>query len=255
MPATRLRRVPACRTTLAGTHADVREVVPEGLSIGVDEMRALVQLAARHARRPAATRSSSSSDADRLTEQAANALLKAVEEPPDRTVFLLCAPSDHPDDVPITIRSRCRVVSLHSPPASAIAAVLARRDGIDPATAEWAASVCGGHIGRARHLATDAEARARRERVLAVPLGLRNLGDAFAAADELVKAARRGRRPRARSRDAGRARGAGRRAWGRAARQGVAAARPRPGRRDEDPGEAAVLRGSPAPSATCSTWP
>jgi DNA polymerase-3 subunit delta' len=179
----------ACRTTLHGTHADVREVVPQGLSIGVDEMRALVQIAARQ---PATGRYQIViiGDADRLTERAANALLKAVEEPSEQTVFLLCAPSEHPDDVPITIRSRCRVVSLHSPPASAIAAVLTRRDGIDPATAEWAASVCGGHIGRARHLATDAEARARRERVLAVPLGLRGLGDAFTAADELDKAAK-----------------------------------------------------------------
>jgi len=179
----------ACRTALHGTHADVREVVPEGLSIGVDEMRALVQLAARH---PATGRYQIViiGDADRLTERAANALLKAVEEPSEQTVFLLCAPSDHPDDVPITIRSRCRVVSLHSPPASAIADVLVHRDGIDRATADWAASVCGGHIGRARHLATDADARARRERVLAVPLGLRGLGDAFAAADELDRAAK-----------------------------------------------------------------
>jgi DNA polymerase-3 subunit delta' len=179
----------ACRTTLHGTHADVREVVPEGLSIGVDAMRALVQLAARH---PVTGRYQIViiADADRLTERAANALLKAVEEPSEQTVFLLCAPSDHPDDVPITIRSRCRVVSLHSPPAQAIADVLAHRDGVDRATADWAASVCGGHIGRARHLATDAEARARRERVLAVPLGLRGLGDAFAAADELDRAAK-----------------------------------------------------------------
>ncbi len=179
----------ACRTTLHGTHADVREVVPEGLSIGVDEMRALVQLAARH---PATGRYQIViiGDADRLTERAANALLKAVEEPSEQTVFLLCAPSDHPDDVPITIRSRCRMISLHSPPAAAIAAVLAHRDGIDRPTAEWAASVCGGHVGRARHLATDAEARARRERVLAVPLGLRGLGDAFAAAEALDRAAK-----------------------------------------------------------------
>ncbi len=179
----------ACRTTLHGTHADVREVVPEGLSIGVDEMRALVQLAARH---PATGRYQIViiADADRLTERAANALLKAVEEPSEQTVFLLCAPSDHPDDVPITIRSRCRMISLHSPPAAAIAAVLVHRDGIDRPTAEWAASVCGGHVGRARHLATDAEARARRERVLAVPLGLRGLGDAFAAAEELDRAAK-----------------------------------------------------------------
>ncbi|MDT7671606.1 MAG: polymerase subunit delta, partial [Pseudonocardiales bacterium] len=94
----------SCHTVLAGTHPDVREVVPEGLSISVSEMRALVQIAAR--------RPSSGgwqivviADADRLTEGAANALLKAVEEPTARTVFLLCAPSDHPDDVPVTIRS------------------------------------------------------------------------------------------------------------------------------------------------------
>jgi DNA polymerase III subunit delta' len=179
----------ACRTTMHGTHADVREVVPEGLSIGVDEMRALVQLAARH---PVTGRYQIViiGDADRLTERAANALLKAVEEPSEQTVFLLCAPSDHPDDVPITIRSRCRAVPLHSPPPDAIAAVLAGRDGIERSTAEWAASVCGGHVGRARHLATDPDARARRERVLAVPLGLRGLGDAFAAADELDRAAK-----------------------------------------------------------------
>lgn len=191
----------ACRTTLHGTHADVREVVPEGLSIGVDEMRALVQLAARH---PATGRYQIViiGDADRLTERAANALLKAVEEPSEQTVFLLCAPSDHPDDVPITIRSRCRVVALHSPPAAAIAEVLAGRDGIDRPTAEWAASVCGGHVGRARHLATDAEARTRRERILAVPLGLRGLGDAFAAADELDRAAKAEAADLSESRDA-----------------------------------------------------
>lgn len=179
----------ACRTTMHGTHADVREVVPEGLSIGVDDMRALVQVAARA---PSTGRYQIViiADADRLTERAANALLKAVEEPAEQTVFLLCAPSDHPDDVPVTIRSRCRVVSLHSPPAAAIEAVLVARDGIEPATAAWAASVCGGHVGRARHLATDPQARARRERVLAVPLGLRGLGDAFAVADELDRAAK-----------------------------------------------------------------
>jgi DNA polymerase III subunit delta' len=179
----------ACRTTMHGTHADVREVVPEGLSIGVDEMRTLVQLAARQ---PATGRYQILviADADRLTERAANALLKAVEEPSEQTVFLLCAPSDHPDDVPITIRSRCRVVPLHSPPPDAIAAVLAGRDGIEPATAHWAASVCGGHVGRARHLATDSDARAHRERILAMPLRLRSLGDAFAAAEELDRTAK-----------------------------------------------------------------
>ncbi|GAA4697721.1 DNA polymerase III subunit delta' [Pseudonocardia yuanmonensis] len=178
----------ACHTVLARTHADVREVVPEGLSISVAEMRNLVQLAAR---RPStgAWQILIITDADRLTEGAANALLKAVEEPADQTVFLLCAPSDHPDDVPVTIRSRCRVVALRTPAPEAIAEVLVERDGIEPEQARWAASVSGGHVGRARRLARDAEARERRERILGVPLRLRHLGDAFAFADELVRSA------------------------------------------------------------------
>jgi len=153
----------SCRTVMAGTHADVREVVPEGLSIKVVETRALVQLAAR---RPATGRFQILiiQDADRLGERAANALLKAVEEPSAQTVFLLCSPSDHPDDMPITIRSRCRVVPLRSPSTAAVAGVLRARDGIDAETADWAASVSSGHVGRARRLARDADARARRER-------------------------------------------------------------------------------------------
>ncbi len=177
-----------CRTTMAGTHADVREVVPEGLSISVAEMRALVAGASR---RPSAGRWQVLliEDADRLTEGAGNALLKAVEEPPPRTVFLLCAPSDHPEDIAVTLRSRCRPVGLRTPPATAVAEVLVQRDGVDADTARWAASVCGGHVGRARRLATDPEARARREAVLRVPTALRSPADVFTLADELVGAA------------------------------------------------------------------
>jgi DNA polymerase-3 subunit delta' len=177
-----------CHTALAGTHADVKLVVPEGLSISVAEMRALVQAAAR---RPTGGRWQVVivEDADRLTEGAANALLKAVEEPPPRTVFLLCAPSDHPDDVSVTIRSRCRGVPLRTPSAAAIAEVLILRDGVPEADARWAASVCGGHVGRARRLARDQDARDRREAVLRVPLALRRLSDVFDCADSLVKAA------------------------------------------------------------------
>lgn len=178
----------ACRTALAGTHADVRMVVPEGLSISVAEMRSLVQLAAR---RPTTGNWQVViiTDADRLTEGASNALLKAVEEPPEATVFLLCAPSDHPEDVAVTIRSRCRAVPLGTPAPSAIAEVLASRDGVDEDLARWAGSVCGGHVGRARRLASDPSARERRESVLRIPLGLRRPADVFACADDLVTAA------------------------------------------------------------------
>ncbi len=179
----------ACRTVLAGTHADVRAVVPEGLSISVREMRAVVQ---RAASRPSTGRWQIVliEDADRLTEGAANALLKSIEEPPAHTVFLLCAPSTHPDDVSVTIRSRCRVLNLTTPAPEAIAEVLISRDGIDPETAHWAASVCAGHVGRARALARSEAGRDHRARVLAVPGALRTLTDVFAEADELLEVAK-----------------------------------------------------------------
>ncbi len=179
----------ACTTTMAGTHADVRRIIPEGLSIGVDEMRNIVQIASR---RPGTGRWQVVliEDADRLTEGAANALLKVVEEPPPSTVFLLCAPSVDPEDIAITLRSRCRHVALVTPPIEAIAEVLidtrraARRQ-----DARWAASVSGGHVGRARRLATDEEARERRQRALGLARDAATPSRAYAAAEELVATA------------------------------------------------------------------
>ncbi|MGY1840092.1 MULTISPECIES: DNA polymerase III subunit delta' [unclassified Modestobacter] len=178
-----------CRTVLAGSHADVHRVVPEGLSIGVAEVRQIVRTAGRA---PSGGRWQVVvvEDADRMTEQAANTVLKMLEEPPPRTVFLLCAPSLHPDDVPVTIRSRCRVVALRTPRAEAVAEVLTRRDGIDPALAAWSAAAAGGHVGRARHLARDESARLARKAVLDIPLSLVSLAACLNAADDLVGAAK-----------------------------------------------------------------
>jgi DNA polymerase-3 subunit delta' len=180
-------RCSACHTVLSRSHPDVHSVVPEGLSISVAEMRSVVGTAGR---RPAMGRWQVVliEDADRLTEQASNALLKAVEEPPPRTVFLLCAPSTHPEDVAVTIRSRCRLVGLRTPPAAAVAQVLTE-SGIEPETATWAAQAGQGHVGRARRLARDEEARARRTAVLAIPASLTSLSACLAAADHLVSAA------------------------------------------------------------------
>ena len=178
-----------CRTVLAGTHADVQSVVPEGLSIGVDEVREIVRIAGRAPSR-GRWQVVLVEDADRMTEQASNTVLKMLEEPPPRTVFLLCAPSLHPDDVPVTIRSRCRVIGLRTPPAEAVAEVLVRRDGVDPALAAWSAAAAGGHVGRARRLARDEEARLARKAVLDVPLALVSLAACLDAAADLVGAAK-----------------------------------------------------------------
>jgi DNA polymerase III subunit delta' len=179
----------ACHTALAGTHADVTIIVPDGLSIGAKEARELVT---RASRAPSQGRWQVIlvEDADRMTEHAANAVLKMIEEPPPRTVVMLCAPSLHPDDVPVTIRSRCRVVPLRTPPVDAIAEVLVRRDGVDPALASWSAGASGGHVGRARRLARDEEARLTRKAVLDVPLSLVSLAACLEAAEELVGAAK-----------------------------------------------------------------
>jgi len=178
----------ACTTTMAGTHADVRRIIPEGLSIGVDEMRNIVQIASR---RPGTGRWQIVliEDADRLTEGAANALLKVVEEPPPSTVFVLCAPSVDPEDIAITLRSRCRHVALVTPPVEAIARVLIETDALPEDKAQWAASVSGGHVGRARRLATDEQARERRQRALGLARDAATPSRAYAAAEELVATA------------------------------------------------------------------
>jgi DNA polymerase III subunit delta' len=178
----------ACTTTMAGTHGDVRRIIPEGLSIGVDDMRKIVQIAAR---KPGTGRWQIViiEDADRLGERAGNALLKAVEEPPPSTVFLLCAPSVDPEDISITLRSRCRHIALVTPPTAAITEVLTERDGIAADVAAWAASVSGGHVGRARRLATDPEARQRRERALSLARDAATPSRAYGAAEELVTSA------------------------------------------------------------------
>jgi DNA polymerase III subunit delta' len=177
---------PSCRQVRAGTHADLLLVRPEGLSYGVKQTRDLVL---RAAGAPAGGRwlVVLFEDADRCTDQAANALLKAIEEPAPRTVWLLCAPSA--EDLVTTIRSRCRVVTLRVPPSDAVARVLAERDGIDPERALAAARATQGHIGRARRLATDPSAAARREAVLTMPVRATSLGPALAAAASLVKTA------------------------------------------------------------------
>ncbi|GAA3394061.1 DNA polymerase III subunit delta' [Streptomyces roseoviridis] len=175
-----------CHTALIGTHADVEVVRTDLLSIGVKETRDLVRRAQLS---PAVGRWQVIvlEDADRLTEGAANVLLKAVEEPAPRTVWLLCAPSL--EDVLPTIRSRCRHLTLTTPSVQAVADVLIRRDGVEPEAAHAAARATQGHIDRARRLATDERARARRAVVLKLPLRVGDVGAGLRAAQELIDAA------------------------------------------------------------------
>ena len=176
----------ACHTILGETHSDVTFVRTEKVTITIDEARELVSKAGD---RPATGRWRIIivEDADRMAERTTNVLLKAIEEPTPRTIWMLCAPS--PADVLVTIRSRCRPVSLRLPPASDVAALLVRRDGIDPELADRAARAAQSHIGIARRLARDADARERRLETVRIPLGLRGVTAAVMMAEKLVKIA------------------------------------------------------------------
>ncbi len=172
----------ACRTVLGGSHADVAVIRTEKLSIGVKEVRELVR---RAALTPMGRRWQILvvEDADRLTEQACNALLKAIEEPTDRTVWMLCAPTV--EDVLPTIRSRCRLVTLSTPTTEDVAGFL-RQAGVEEPLATNAARASQGHIGRARALARDPEVRGRRTDVVRIPARLTSLGACMAAATSLA---------------------------------------------------------------------
>src|SRR5690349_609873 len=173
-----------CHTVVAGSHADVSVVRTEKLSIGVDEVRDLVR---RSALAPVGRRWQILivEDADRLTEQANNALLKAIEEPTDRTVWMLCAPTV--EDLLPTIRSRCRLVTLSTPSTDEVADFLVRTAGVDGALASYCARASQGHIGRARALARDEDARNRRHEVVSMPARLISLGACLDAAANLVE--------------------------------------------------------------------
>jgi len=175
-----------CRAAKAGTHADVEVIRTEGLSIKIEEIR---ELLTRVAWSPAmgGWRVVVMEDADRLTESAANALLKAIEEPGNRTVWLLCAPTLH--DVLPTIRSRCRHLQLVTPSAKDVAEVLVNREGVSPAMADYAARASQGHIGRARYLASDETIRNRRNTIIKLPMQINDVASAFKAAETLLNLA------------------------------------------------------------------
>ncbi|MGW0628460.1 DNA polymerase III subunit delta' [Streptomyces sp. NPDC002758] len=175
-----------CHTALIGTHADVNSIAAVGAVIQVGDMRDTVR---KSFTAPANGRWQIIlvEDAERLNERSANAVLKAVEEPAPRTVWLLCAPSL--EDVLPTIRSRCRHLSLSTPSVAAVTDMLVRREGIEPDVAAAVARATQGHVDRARRLATDPAARERRASVLKLPLSLDDIGGCLRAAQQLVDAA------------------------------------------------------------------
>ena len=176
-----------CRTTMGRTNADVVFAATETSIINVETARSLV-LQAQSSPSQGLWRVIVVEDADRLGESGANALLKAIEEPPEDTVWLLCAPS--PEDMIATIRSRCRHLGLRIPTASAVADLLVREGVATPEVALEAARAAQSHIGLARALARDPQMRERRRAIITAPASVRSVGEAVMAADRLLETAK-----------------------------------------------------------------
>ena len=179
-----------CRSAAAGSHPDISWIRTDGVTIPVEAVRDIIRTSAVLPS-VARWRVVIVEDADRLGDSGANSLLKSVEEPPAHTVFLLCAPSTDPEDISITLRSRCRHVYVPTPSKEEVEAVL-RADaalGLSDEQAHWAAEVSGGHIGRARHLASDEAARTKRATALKLPGLIYRSGEGYRFTAELVKTA------------------------------------------------------------------
>jgi len=176
----------AMAQVLAGTHPDLMALRTEGVIISIKEARALVE---RSYFSPSLGRYRVMvmEDADRMVERTSNVLLKALEEPPERTVWILCAPSEA--DLLPTIRSRVRTVRLREPDVDDVARLIVARTGVDGQTAEQAARLAQRHIGMAVRLATDGGARARRDETLRAVLGVRGVATAVETAARIVQLA------------------------------------------------------------------
>lgn len=179
---------PSCKLVLADAHPDVRMLVTDKVIISIEEVRQLVQFAALGASL-GSYRIVIIEDADRMSERTSNVLLKALEEPQDKTVWILCAPSAA--DMLPTIRSRTRNVVLRLPSVEEVAQLLAQRDGVKEELALASARQAQQHVGMARRLALSSEARSRRMETLRELVGIKDLSSAMATAERLLALAKK----------------------------------------------------------------
>lgn len=158
-----------CRLALEDRHPNLVLVEPEGRDIRVGEGpeedgTARWMVARAYLTPPEPGRKPFRLEqADRMTEEAADVLLKALEEPPPDTVFILS--SARPHEIPETIRSRCQTVTFRPLPEAFVVETL-RREGVDEERAKLSARMVGGNLGRARRVATDPEGLAFRDAAL-----------------------------------------------------------------------------------------
>lgn len=172
---------------LADRFPDVVTLSTDKVTIGIDEVRDLVTLSEQMPS-TAPWRIIIIENTERMLERTTNVLLKEIEEPSPRTIWLLCAPSAQ--DVLPTIRSRTRIVNLGVPDDADVAAYLERSCGADRATAARVARLAEGHIGIAALYARDAQVLADRDELVVGVLGLARASQAVLLADSLIASAK-----------------------------------------------------------------
>lgn len=172
-----------CSSTMSGANPDVNVIATDKVAILIDEVREILTLAYT---KPLGGRWRVIviEDADRLNEFAANALLKSLEEPPERTIWVLCAPTTH--DVLITIRSRCRNLQLGVPSVAEVTRFLVETENATEEQARLAAQVAQSHIGVAKAIVRDPDLRASRVGLMRTALSPASVGEAVIAAGQLV---------------------------------------------------------------------
>lgn len=178
----------SCRMVDSRTHPDVSVLATEKVIISIEEIRNLVS-ASHFGGSISKYQIMIIEDADRMSERSSNVLLKALEEPPAGTIWLLCAPSEA--DMLPTIRSRVRRVALKQPSSQTVADLLVARDGIEPALALQVAAEAQGHIGMALRLATSTEARARRKETLVAAMQIDTIPKAMMTAERWLELAKK----------------------------------------------------------------
>ena len=177
-----------CTSSMAGNNADVQTISTDLVQFKKEQVHGWVSAAYSH---PSGGRWRVMiiEDADRVQERTANVLLKAIEEPPERTIWVLCAPTA--EEVLPTIRSRSRSLALRTPPAADVAQYIADQDGASLEDALQAAQLAQSHVGLARALLRDPDLRQRRRVMLDLFLSADSVSSAVLVADEVLDEAKK----------------------------------------------------------------
>jgi DNA polymerase-3 subunit delta' len=150
----------SCRKVASGNHPDVRILDAPDQTLKIGEVRDLqreLSLSPHEGRWRVAVLT----DFERATIEAANALLKTLEEPPAQVALVLTA--TEADVLLPTIVSRCQVLSLRPLSSSAVVEALISHWGADPAQADLLAHLSGGRLGWAVRALEDESLLARRD--------------------------------------------------------------------------------------------